>query len=134
MHQSNLVRLKLLFKNKVMKKIIISTLLVLFNLVAYAQTSTTSPKEFASLQTNELVNHYNLSDDLKAKIFEINFLCANKIEALLADKQMAKDAIDEGVLYNKELRDKSVRNLLNEKQLDSYYEFCKKSTYNLPIK
>jgi len=117
-----------------MKKIILSTFIVLVNLLAYSQTTVSNPKEFASLQTNELVNHYNLSDELKTKIFEINFLCANKIEALLADTQMAKEAINEGVLYNKELRDKSIRNLLNEKQLDSYYDFCMKSTYNLPIK
>ena len=100
-----------------MKKIILSTLVVLINLVAYSQTTASSPKEFASLQTNELVNNYNLSDDLKTKIFEINFLCANKIEALLTDTQMSKEAVNEGVLYNKELRDKSIRNLLNEKQL-----------------
>lgn len=134
MQLNNLARLKLLFKNKDMKKIILSTLLVLINIVAYSQTTASSPKDYAALQTNELVTHYNLSDDLKTKIFEINFLCANKIEALMSDQQMAKDAIEEGILYNKELRDKSIRNLLNEKQLDSYYEFCKKSTYNLPIK
>lgn len=113
-----------------MKKIIISALLVLFNIVAYAQSSEINPKEIASLQTNELVNYYHLSDDLKNKIFEINFLCANKISALKADTQMSQEAIEEGITYNYELRDKSVRLLLTDKQLDSYIDFRYHSIYN----
>ena len=113
-----------------MKKIIISTFVLLFNVVAFAQTTDNNPKEIASLQTDELVNYYHLSDDLKTKIFEINFLCANKIAALKADTQMSQEAVKEGIMYNDDLRDKSIRKLLSDKQLDSYIDFRYHSMYN----
>lgn len=113
-----------------MKKIIISTFIILINFVSNAQSIENNPKEIASLRTDELVKYYNLSDDLKAKIFEINFLCANKIAALKADKQMSQEAVKEGITYNYDLRDKSIRLLLSDKQLDSYIDFRYHSIYN----
>lgn len=114
-----------------MKRTLIIAIMSFFGLTSFAQsTNETSPKEFAELQTKELVDYYKLSDELKARIFEINFLCASKVGALKADKQMSQDVINEGIKYNYDLRDKSIQSLLNESQLNSYSEFQLKSVYN----
>jgi|GEM_PF-4728231 len=119
-----------------MKQFFLFLLLFAAPFAASSQTQTEkqlTPREFAKVQTMELVNYYKLDAAMQEKIMAINMNCAVKTEALKADVQMAQaspNAISEGIAYNEDLRNSSIEKLLTEKQLDTYKVFRENSVYS----
>lgn len=116
-----------------MKKqlLLISLLMVLFSVSAFAQRGERTdkeprtPEERATAQTNSLEKKLNLTADQKAKIYEINLTAAKKNDELRAQRQSQtgeREDIKNTRIENEKNRDASIQALLDEDQKVKYAE------------
>lgn len=113
-----------------MKNAIIALSLIFSASTGFAQTESAA-KSTVELQTQELVDFYHLDKEKAAIVLKANTICAMKIAALTADTQMKKEVIEEGILYNQDLRLTTIFNLLTVEQKDLYKGFQLNSKYNV---
>lgn len=107
--------------------------LFIFTGASFAQSNTQQTAQtvisISELQANEFASYFELDNIAKEKAFQINELCRNKIEGLQSTT-MEQSVIDEGIAYNRDLRLKSLKDLLTPKQQEWFYEFVMNSQYN----
>lgn len=115
-----------------MKNYLLSAVLFLFGTTLFGQTITpesVSPEEYATLQTNEFADFFDLTQEKRDKLYQINYTCWSKIKDTY-DTDMPDEVKLENKIYNIKLRQQSVYKVLSVDQMDVVSEFLENSTYN----
>lgn len=115
-----------------MKNILSFALCLFLSTQLYSQIVTpesVTPEEYATLQTNEFADHFNLSQEKRNKLYEINYTCWSKIKDTY-ETDMSESIKYENKVYNIKLRQQLVYSVLNSDQLTQAAEFINNSIYN----